>query len=1077
MTARFYRLAAPVVLIALAYSPMRNLAAPAQSASVATVTRKVKGLAKPASRAVSDAELDRSFKATIKPFLATYCVTCHAGTAAPASFDLSSITTRAAIVQDFDRWGRVMSKLSEKQMPPAGINQPPAGERQGVIDWISAVQRSEILKHSGDPGVVLARRLSNAEYNYTIRDLTGIDMRPAKEFPVDPANQAGFDNSGESLDMSPELLKKYLGAAHEVADHMFLNLDGFQFSPYPMLVETDRNKYCVEQILAFYDRQDTDYSHYFAAAWRYKHRAVFKQEMATLASIAAERKVSARYLNTIWQALEGTEEIGPLAKVQGMWRALPKPKSSADADIARPGAEKMRDFVIRLRKDTSMVWAIAGPSVDGLGPSSQPLAGQRNRDFASHRRDFDKTALRVAGEAPAVTPAAAPPASAAVPAQPPAVPGGAGAPQAGGRGGRGGGFAGGRGRGGPSPAVLASRKEDPNLDVPAGERAQYEAAFAKFASVFPDTFYVRERGRSYPNENSDKGRFLSSGFHLVDGYQRDDTPLSELILDEAGQKELNRLWEQFEFVADFTAKTFVQFFFDNSGEISHNYGTARESGSARTNKEVTSEDVIMGFRKAYLARAEKSPTGIKAIENHFDLVNATIRRVEKERLAAEPRHLEALLQFAARAYRRPLTPPEKDDLLGFYRSARDKRGLSHEEAIRDSVVSVLMSPEFSFRLDLTLPASARSQLKQDLRSPQTASAPLPDYGLASRLSYFIWASMPDGELMAHVAAGDLRRPGVLAAQVRRMLKDDKALALSTEFGGNWLDFRRFEEHNAVDRERFPSFDNDLREAMFQEPIHFIDNLVRHDASVLDALYGNYTFVNPILAKHYGMPAVKGDPNDWRRIDNARDYGRGGILPMAVFLTENAPGLRTSPVKRGYWVARRVLGEVIPPPPAVVPELPKDEAKTDLPLREVLAQHRANPVCAGCHNHFDVFGLTMEGYGMIGERRSKDLAGRAVDTKAPFPDGSQGESIEGLLTYIRARREKDFLDNLSRKLLVYALGRSLILADQPLIDQINERLARGGYKVSGAVETIVSSPEFQNVRKPQPPIATSLKEER
>ena len=144
-----------------------------------------------------------------------------------------------------------------------------------------------------------------------------------------------------------------------------------------------------------------------------------------------------------------------------------------------------------------------------------------------------------------------------------------------------------------------------------------------------------------------------------------------------------------------------------------------------------------------------------------------------------------------------------------------------------------------------------------------------------------------------------------------MLKDDRARRLATEFGGNWLDFRRFDEHNAVDRERFPAFTNELREAMFEEPIRFIDDVIRNDRSVLDLLYGDYTFVNPILAKHYGMPEVNGAADRWVRVDNARHYQRGGLLPMAVFLTQNAPGLRTSPVKRGYWVARRVLGEVIP----------------------------------------------------------------------------------------------------------------------------------------------------------------------
>ena len=319
--------------------------------------------------------------------------------------------------------------------------------------------------------------------------------------------------------------------------------------------------------------------------------------------------------------------------------------------------------------------------------------------------------------------------------------------------------------------------------------------------------------------------------------------------------------------------------------------------------------------------------------------------------------------------------------------------------------------------------------------------------------------MPDEELTARAAAGDLRKESVLVAEVRRMLKDERASRLATEFGGNWLDFRRFDEHNAVDRERFPVFSNELREAMFEEPIRFISDVIRNDRSVLDMLYANYTFANPILAKHYGMPPVKGAADEWVRVENAREYQRGGLLPMAAFLTQNSPGLRTSPVKRGYWVARRVLGEVIPPPPPTVPELPKDEAQLDMPLRDVLAKHRNNAACSGCHARFDSFGLTFEGYGPVGETRAKDLAGHAVDTNATFPGGSQGAGLEGLQRYIRANREKDFVDNLCRKMLVYALGRSLMLSDEPLIQRMNTRLAAGGFRMSTLIETIVTSPQF------------------
>jgi hypothetical protein len=258
------------------------------------------------------------------------------------------------------------------------------------------------------------------------------------------------------------------------------------------------------------------------------------------------------------------------------------------------------------------------------------------------------------------------------------------------------------------------------------------------------------------------------------------------------------------------------------------------------------------------------------------------------------------------------------------------------------------------------------------------------------------------------------------------------------------------------------------------------------------LYGNYTFVNPVLAKHYGMddlpefapaeakaasapwPAQPAAPahafadpsvtaDTWVRVDDAGKYDRGGLLPMAVFLTQSSPGLRTSPVKRGYWVVRRVLGEVIPPPPPVVPQLPQDEAKTDAPLRDVLAQHRSNPVCAGCHARFDTFGLAMEGYGPVGEKRRKDLAGRPVDTSATFHGGFEGSGFRGIQAYIKEKRQNDYLDNLSRKLLSYALERSLLLSDEPVIQKMQARLPASGYRLDFLVETIVSSPQFRNKR--------------
>jgi hypothetical protein len=308
---------------------------------------------------------------------------------------------------------------------------------------------------------------------------------------------------------------------------------------------------------------------------------------------------------------------------------------------------------------------------------------------------------------------------------------------------------------------------------------------------------------------------------------------------------------------------------------------------------------------------------------------------------------------------------------------------------------------------------------------------------------------------------DAGEPG---RQTRRMLKDERIERLATEFGGNWLDFRRFGEHNAVDRTQFPQFTDELRQAMFEEPIRFFVDVAQHDRSVLEFLDADHTFVNRHLAEHYGLSGLKFEGEKWQRVEGLAERHRGGLLPMAVFLTRNSPGLRTSPVKRGYWVVRRLLGEEIPPPPPDVPELPQDERGLgELTLAEVLARHRDHASCAGCHDRFDSIGLVFENFGPIGEWRTDDLGGRPVSSEATFPDGSRGNGVAGLRRYMREQRQEEYLDNFCRKLLSYALGRTPLLSDEPLIEQMRFNLERDGFRFSSLIESIVTSRQFLHKR--------------
>jgi hypothetical protein len=411
-----------------------------------------------------------------------------------------------------------------------------------------------------------------------------------------------------------------------------------------------------------------------------------------------------------------------------------------------------------------------------------------------------------------------------------------------------------------------------------------------------------------------------------------------------------------------------------------------------------------------------------------------------------------LENFARRAYRRPVSLAEVDRLVGLVRQA-EAQGDTFEKGIQLAVQAVLVSPHFLFRVELDRPPTRPD-----------GAAPVGDYELASRLSYFLWSSMPDEELFECARTGTLRDDRTLQIQVRRLLNDAKAKALVENFAGQWLQLRNLKTV-APDRKRFRAFNNALRSAMQRETELFFEAIVKEDRSVLDFLDADFTFLNEPLARHYGIEEVKG--NEFRRVSLTGSQ-RGGILTQASILTITSNPTRTSPVKRGKWILENILGTPPPPPPPDAGEL-KDDKKSALTgtLRQRMEQHRANPLCASCHQRMDPLGFGFENFDAIGAWRTQEGT-FTIDSSGTLPSG---ETFHGPveLKAILKRKEAAFRRCLTEKLLTYALGRGLEDYDQCAVDAICRKLADGRDTFSRLVIDVVGSDPFQMRRgKPGDP---------
>ena len=490
-------------------------------------------------------------------------------------------------------------------------------------------------------------------------------------------------------------------------------------------------------------------------------------------------------------------------------------------------------------------------------------------------------------------------------------------------------------------------------------------------------------------------------------YYREDDQLQRLLLDEQQTADLNRLWDELQYI------------------------------SRNALASIDAYEQLMEF-----ATQDADPSVFEPMRAPLMKAADEFRETLKR---SQPTHVNAVIDFAAQAFRRELSPGEAERLRALYAELLAD-GLSHEEAISMLLHRVLVSPSFLYRLE----------------SPGEGpdASPVNSWELANRLSYFLWSSAPDVELRSIAADGTLTQPEVLTAQAARLLHDPRSRRLATECFCQWLHIYGFDQLDEKSEQYFPTFNN-VKPLLYEEAILTFTQLLQQDGSILELFDADHTFLNAALAEHYGIPGIEGD--HWRRVDGVRQYSRGGIFGLGATLAKQSGASRTSPILRGNWLSEVVLGEKLPKPPRGVPPLPEEEAKEELTVRQLVERHTSDERCSGCHLRIDPYGFALENFDAIGRYRTTDLGGRPVETGTTVLDGTSIDGFEDMKRYLLNQRRDAIIHQLCKKLLGYALGRAVQLSDEPLLAKIQQQLSENNYRISVAINTIITSPQFREIR--------------
>lgn len=1043
---------------------------------------------------------DPALRQSVASLVQQYCVECHSDKKARGDVNLESMLGRSAFAADFESWERVVQMLEEGAMPPEKKPQPEDSQRRLLISVLRGELEHAVQRDAGDPGRVVLRRLTSAEYAYTILDLTGLALGLEQLLAGDAVGGEGFSNVGDVQFVQDSTVERYLDAAKRVASHALIGAGPLQFYPDPG--RTGQELSAIQRIQAIYRRHGfrtgagegaeafglERYPRAFYAAWRYRFRHDLKTDGVTLPELAARERIEPGFLEHVWNVLNDQTIRFPASEIVSRWQALPGPVSGEETT----GEPKMRaacDDVYRLLREWQAALAVNSSddeespvltegkfrpslshsfrvrvdwapgareanlllSVTPVDRDSNPVVVWKQPRISFRKQDAgrapprplkelisEETARRFgfgsdAGGADVgpedfftrgafdwsvSIPVPEGSASALLTVDARLDPG--------------------QGDAGPVRCVIsdgivegetvASTGASSALlaDPDGAEIAAWTAGADEFARKLPQVSH-REPAPSdrdpipapFDNTYNTPER---NAFHYDIKYHRDDRFLTEHLLGPDAREALEQAWadllSSFDYYGNYLRFVAKKFEIDLDGK----------------------------------SLADLTPEWIESLvgepRSHVRRLHAEHGRMRDRLAAARAGHVDQAIRWAARAWRRPLSSAEEGRLRSFYRTLRDEAGMDHSEAVGGLLARILMAPAFLYKIE----------------SPRDADGivPLTDWELASRLSYFLWSSLPDAELMRVAAVGELRDPDELVRQAQRMLRDPKARRMAAEFFGQWFGFYRFDQYRGVDTGRFPEFTDRLKGAMHDEAISFFEHLVREDRPVDEILFADHAFLNRELAKFYGVDGVNAPTNGLARFEGVGRFRRGGLLQLGAVLTVTSAPLRTSAVKRGDWVLRRVLGTPVPTPPADVGSIPADDVLGDgKTVRERLEAHRRDVSCVNCHSRMDPLGFALEHFDPIGRWRDTYRDGKEIDASGTLNDGTEISGLEALLGYLGGRKHV-FRRNLCVKLLGYALGRSAAISDRPLIEQMTGGI-EADPRFSSLVIRIVTSPQFRTHR--------------